>query len=39
MVIDNSVVITKGNGWGEVEDGEGEINGDGRRFDSGYSEI
>ena len=27
---DNSMVITRENGWGEREEGRGEMNGDGR---------
>ena len=31
---DSSMVITRGKGvWGEVEEGKGEINDDGRRLD------
>ena len=32
----NSMVITRGKwGWGQVKEGKGEINGDGRRLDLG----
>ena len=33
------MVITRGKkGWGEVDEGKGVINGDGRRFDLGEGE-
>ena len=31
--IDNSMVVTRGKGRGEVGEGKGVINGDGRRLD------
>ena len=35
--IDYSMVMTRGEGgWGDVEDGKGGINGDGRRLDLGW---
>ena len=35
--INNNMVITRGKeGWGEVEDSKGGVNGDGKRLDSVY---
>ena len=35
IVTDNSMVITRVKGWGEVEEGKGIINDDGKRLDLG----